>query len=174
MHHHIEVRLAESKDVPAMFHLIQPYVEKHIILGRSEDDICQHLQEFIVAEYDDAIVGVAAIHVYGANLAEIRSLAVASQHQGLGIGKLLVEGCEKVSTRLGMAKLFALTYVTSFFEKLDYKVVQKESLPQKVWTVCVHCSKFNDCDEVAVQKVLSTAPIEPMRMLPILQVDQDQ
>ncbi|MDX8383339.1 MAG: GNAT family N-acetyltransferase, partial [Ghiorsea sp.] len=33
-------------------------------------------------------------------------------------------------------------------------VVAKESLPQKVWTVCVHCPKFSHCDEIAVRKYL--------------------
>jgi amino-acid N-acetyltransferase len=170
MTHQMIVREAETGDVDAIDRLLQPYAEKKIILKRSKDDLYEHLQEFVVAEYDGVLVGTAALHVYGSNIAEIRSLVVAPDYQGKGIGHMLVEGCERLAMRLHVAKLFALTYVDSFFVAMGYEVVAKESLPHKIWTVCVHCEKFGDCDEIAVQKRLSDVPIQPMRVIPILEV----
>jgi len=137
-----------------MHALLQPFADQHMILPRSRDDLFQHLQEFVVAEYDGEIAGVASVHVYSSTLAEVRSLAVSPAHQGTGLGQLLVEACEKLAAELGVQRLFALTYVPGFFEKMGYGVVPKESLPHKIWTVCVHCAKFSHCDEVAVEKVL--------------------
>lgn len=170
MTHHILVRAAETGDVDGMYALLAPYAKEQVILQRSKDDLYQHLQEFMVAEYDGVLVGTAALHIYGSNIAEIRSLVVAPDCQGKRIGHLLVEGCEKMAAQLHVAKVFALTYVEHFFVKMGYAVVPKESLPHKIWTVCVHCKKFGDCDEIAVQKRLSDARIKPMRVPPILDI----
>jgi len=172
MSHRIQVRVAEVDDVDAIAELLAPFAEQEIILPRSRDDIFQHLQEFVVAFFDGNLAGVAAMHIYGSNLAEVRSLVVHDDMQGRGIGHLLVEACEKWGAGLGVACIFALTYVPEFFSRFGYEQVPKESLPYKIWTVCVHCSKFSDCDEVAVQKRLSDAPIKPMRVVPILEVSQ--
>jgi len=172
MSHRILVRVAEVDDVDAIAELLAPFAEQEIILPRSRDDIFQHLQEFVVACFDGDLAGVAAMHIYGSNLAEVRSLVVRVDMQGRGIGHLLLKACEKWGMGLGVACIFALTYVPEFFSRVGYEQVPKESLPQKIWTVCVHCSKFADCDEMAVQKRLSDAPIKPMRVVPILEVDQ--
>lgn len=169
MPHHITVRMAETDDVEAMHALLLPWSEKKIVLPRTHDSLYQHLQEFVVAEYDGKLVGLAALHVYQANLAEIRSLVVCDSHQGMGIGKLLVEACEKVAVGLGLEKVFSLTYVTGFFGRMGYSVVQKESLPHKIWTACIHCEKFTNCDEVAMEKRLSS---EPNESSPIIEIEQ--
>jgi len=153
-----------------MHALLAPFAEKEIVLARDKDNICQHLQEFLVAEYDGRLAGVVAVHIYSTTLAEIRSLVVAEEYQRHGLGALLVEGCEKWVRELGVTQIFALTYVTAFFEKLGYSVVSKESLPHKIWTVCVHCSRFSHCDEVAVQKKLAEDSFS--NVVPILVVNQ--
>jgi len=168
--HHIRIRMAEADDVEAMHALLLPYSEKKIVLPRSHDSLYQHLQEFVIAEYDGRLVGLAALHVYQSNLAEVRSLVVSDSHQGMGIGKLLVDASEKVASELGIQRLFALTYVTGFFAHMGYRVVPKESLPHKIWTACIHCEKFSNCDEVAMEKRLDLAAAETAT---ILEVDQD-
>ena len=32
--------------------------------------------------------------------------------------------------------------------------VGKDVLPQKIWADCIHCPKFPDCDEIAMQRML--------------------
>jgi len=169
MPHRIFVRMAEADDVEQMYQLLLPYSEKKIVLPRTKDSLFQHLQEFVVAKYDDKVVGLAALHVYQANLAEVRSLVVCDSHQGMGVGKLLVEACEKIAAGLGLDKVFALTYVTGFFGHMGYKVVQKETLPHKIWTACIHCEKFTNCDEVAMEKCLSVDPVETQSILEVRQ-----
>jgi amino-acid N-acetyltransferase len=170
--HRITVRMAEIGDVGAIHALLQPFADKGIILPRTHDDLYQHLQEIVVAEYDGEMVGTMALHVYGSNLAEIRSLVVRPDHQKKQIGRLMIEAAEQWAAGLGIARIFALTYVPDFFGRLGYVRVPKETLPHKVWTVCVHCARFADCDEIAVEKRLSDAPIEPMKLIPILEVSQ--
>lgn len=172
MSHSICIRAAAAGDVEAIHALLAPFAEKDIILGRDVDNIFQHLQEFLVAEYDGVIAGVVCVHIYAESLAEVRSLVVNPVYQKHGVGRLLVEGCEQWAAGLGVTKLFALTYVTGFFLKLGYQIVSKESLPHKVWTVCVHCSRFADCDEVAVEKYLTTEEVQPSPVRAIIEVDE--
>ncbi len=152
MSHPINIRAAKVGDVDSIEALLTPYAQKKIVLKRSKDDVFQHLQEFIIAEYDGVLIGTAALHVYASHIAEVRSLVVNPDYQGMNIGQLLVKGCEHRAMQLGVKQVFALTYVDQFFLRLNYKVVLKESLPHKIWTVCIHCNKFSACDEVAVLK----------------------
>jgi len=55
---------------------------------------------------------------------------------------------------LDIPRVFALTYVKDFFIKLGFKEISKDKLPQKVWSDCVKCHKFPDCDEIAVEKYI--------------------
>ncbi|MDX8380577.1 MAG: N-acetyltransferase [Ghiorsea sp.] len=151
---HITVRLAQVQDVEAIYELMLPFMKDKILIERNQDDIFEHLQEFIIALEGQAILGVAALHIYGSNLAEIRSLVVSPKAQRMSIGHKLVRACEDMGKKLGVSRVFALTYVDKFFLAQGYKIVAKESLPQKVWTVCVHCPKFSHCDEIAVHKEL--------------------
>lgn len=166
MPHRICVRNAAAADVEAIHALLNPYAEMDIILERNRDNIFQHLQEFLVAEYDGDIAGVVAMHIYDESLAEIRSLVVGPNCQKHGVGRLLVEACEKWAAGLGVKQLFALTYVVPFFTRLGYERVSKESLPHKIWTVCVHCARFADCDEVAVRKNLAAMQSEAAQPAP--------
>jgi amino-acid N-acetyltransferase len=87
-------------------------------------------------------------------LAEIRSLAVIEEMRKKGIGAQLVKACLEESKSLGVKRVFALTYQLTFFEKLGFKKVDKTVLPHKIWTDCLNCVKFPDCDEIAVVKEL--------------------
>jgi amino-acid N-acetyltransferase len=73
----------------------------------------------------------------------------------MGIGSKLVEGLMIEARRQRIPKIMALTYEVSFFIKNGFDVVSKEIFPEKVWTDCIHCSKQNNCDEIAVLKVLN-------------------
>lgn len=51
---------------------------------------------------------------------------------------------------IGLTRFIALTYVPTFFHKLGFQTVAMDTLPEKVWGVCVKCYKYNNCDETAV------------------------
>ncbi len=155
----IEIRAAQVQDVESIYQLMLPFMQDKTLIERNQDDIFEHLQEFIVAVKEQSIVGVSALHIYGSNLAEIRSLVVSPKAQRMSIGHKLVKACEEMGAQLGVTRMFALTYVDKFFLEQGYEVVAKESLPQKVWTVCIHCPKFSHCDEIAVVKSLEELTI---------------
>ena len=126
------------------------------MLFRSLADIYENLQTFIVAEIDSNIVGCCALEVIWSDLAEIKSLAIDEAYKGKGIGRELVAAAVEQAANLGVPKVFALTLEPGFFEKSGFAMVEKETLPMKVWSDCARCPKQQNCDEIAVLKSISS------------------
>lgn len=148
------IRKAKVKDAKQIFQILQEFALKGFLLPRSLNSIYENIRDFYVYEENGKIKAVVSLHVYWEDLAEIKSLAVKEDVQKKGIGKKLVEKCIEDAKDLGIKRVFALTYVPQFFEKLGFKIVDKSEFPQKVWTECIHCVKFNQCDEVPVSYIL--------------------
>ena len=145
------IRKARMSDVKGIHGLIAEYARKGDMLPRSLADIYENLRDyFVFLGNDGELVGSAAIHIMWEDLAEVRSLAVREGKMRRGVGTQLVESCISEAIMLGIARVFALTYKPEFFEKLGFHVVDKAELPQKIWADCLKCSKFPDCDEVAL------------------------
>lgn len=148
-------RSATLDDVEALFHLIEDYASKGIMLPRSREALARHIGSFVVAEVDGEIVGCGSLFQLGPELVEIRSLGMTENHKGLGIGTKLVDRLIEEARSRNVPKVMALTYAVDFFRKNGFEVVEKEIFPEKVWTDCVHCPKQHACDEIAVLKVLN-------------------
>lgn len=147
----MQIRKATSSDVESMQRLIQQFADIGLMLPRTIKSLCEHLQCFTVAvDETEEVIGVAGLHVLWTDLAEIRSLAVDPNAHGKGIGRKIVAALLAEAEQLGISQVLSLTYQTGFFEKLDFHVVRKESLPHKVWKDCIYCNKFYHCDEVAM------------------------
>ena len=145
------IRKARMSYVKGIHQLIAEYAKKGDMLPRSLADIYENLRDyFVFLEDGGELVGSAAIHIMWEDLAEVRSLAVREGRMRRGVGTQLVESCISEAIVLGIDRVFALTYKPEFFEKLGFHVVDKAELPQKIWTDCLKCSKFPDCDEVAL------------------------
>jgi amino-acid N-acetyltransferase len=144
------IRKARMADVKAIQRLIAEYARKGDMLPRSLSDIYENLRDYFVFEDGGEVIGSAAIHIMWEDLAEVRSLAVQEGRMRRGVGTQLVEACISEAIVLGIARVFALTYKPEFFEKLGFQRVDKAELPHKIWTDCLKCAKFPDCDEIAL------------------------
>ena len=151
----LSTRSATESDVPFIHDLLNGYAEDGKLLSRPETEIAKRLDAFIVATENDEVIGCASLETFTSELGEVRSLAVTPAFQGKGHGRNLVDVIERMGQELGLSRMIALTYVPGFFRKLGYQIVSMESLPEKVFGVCVTCPKFNNCDEIAMQKRLS-------------------
>jgi amino-acid N-acetyltransferase len=146
----LKIRKAKVKDATEIFKILQHFALKEVLLPRSLNSIYENIRDFFVCEVDGKIVGVGSLHVYWEDLAEIKSLAVKEEYQHLGIGRSIVQECLNEAKELGIKRVFALTYVPEFFKKIGFEITDKSNFPQKVWTECIHCVKFNDCHEIPV------------------------
>jgi amino-acid N-acetyltransferase len=144
-------------DIKKIYKLLQYFADKDLLLGRSLSSLYDQLRDFSVFVENDPrdpngekLVGVCALHICWENLAEIRSLAVIDEYQGKGVGRQLVDKALKEADSYGITRVFTLTYQPVFFRKLGFKDVDKSELPHKVWSDCINCSKFPDCNEEAL------------------------
>jgi len=148
------IRKAKASDVKEIQQLIKLYSTRGDMLPRSLSELYDHIRDFYVSVRKEEVIGICALHVCWEDLAEIRSLAVKEEARNKGLGAKLVKSCLDESKSLGVRRIFALTYQSEFFERLGFKKVDKSVLPHKIWTDCLKCVKFPDCDEVAVVKEL--------------------
>jgi len=150
--HEEMIRKAKLKDVKEIQRLIKLYSARGDILPRSLSELYDDLRDFFVSIRNRKVVGICALHICWDDLAEVRSLVVLEEARNRGVGAKLVEACLRESEELGVKRVFALTYRPEFFEKSGFTIVDKTVLPHKIWTDCLKCVKFPDCDEIAVVK----------------------
>lgn len=142
-------------DVAGIYSLLSDQASQGNLLPRSIVDISRNFDSFFVARVNEQVVGCAALEVFTDDLGEVRSLAVHDSQAGQGLGAMLVGAVEQMAHEKSLNRMMALTYVPDFFHKLDYRLVPRDSLPEKIWGVCMKCYKFYDCDEIAVLKYLN-------------------
>ena len=158
----IKVRRAKVGDVHQIVALINSYAEKGEMLYRSQSQVLQQIRNYFVAvapgagvsedgSSGDTVLACGSLDITWNDLAELRSLAVSDKVQGKGVGTLVVESLMDDAVELGLKHVFALTYKPHFFERLGFKIIDKQQLPHKVWNICIDCLKFPICDEVAMQ-----------------------
>jgi len=146
----MQTRPATVQDVPAIATLISTYAQRGRMLFRSHAELYEAIRDFHVAEDAGTILGICALEIVWADLAEVRSLAVAEAAQNRGIGRALVHATVEEARRLKLHRVFALTYEEKFFAKLGFVTVDKSALPLKVWSACIKCPKRDGCDEIAM------------------------
>lgn len=155
--HAATIRNARMDDVKTIHALLNHFAGKGLLLGRSISSLYDHLRDFLViTDETGEIRGVSALQISWDNLAEIRSLAVDEKFQGQGLGAQLVQACLQEAERLEIGKVFTLTYQAGFFRKQGFTDIDKRDLPHKIWSDCLHCHKFPDCDEEALIFAAST------------------
>lgn len=151
----VKIRKARLSDVQAIMAVTRDFGQEGIMLPLSVGDTVERICNFIVAELQDGtVVGCAALDPAWDRLVEVRSLAVARQHQRKHIGRQLVEALMDWAREIDAQEMFTLTYVPEFFKTLGFEVIDRNTLPHKVWLVCVKCPKFPDCGEVALKRAL--------------------
>jgi amino-acid N-acetyltransferase len=153
-HAAVTIRPARVADAGAILKLVNELAIQQILLPRSPASVIENIRDFQIAEVDGRFAGCGALHVVWSDLAEVRSVAIDPKHQGLGIGRTLLQHLTAEAEEMGIPRLFAFTYVQAFFEKMGFEVVQHGDLPHKVFNDCLNCPKFTACDEIAMQRIL--------------------
>jgi len=106
---------------------------------------------FYVATVDDAVVGTGMIDCA---TGRVDAIFVHPDMMRRGIGRQVVEVCLAEAKEFEIKKIFVLTYQDVFFGKLGFVLIDKRELPHKIWTDCIRCSKFPECDETAMVKMI--------------------
>jgi len=116
----MNIRRATERDAAAIRALIDLYVADGTLLPRSEEFIASQAPHFVVAVRGTRVIGCAHLDEYAPSLAELRSLAVAPDTQGMGVGRALVAAVEELARRRGYGTVFAVSNDEEFFRKYGF------------------------------------------------------
>jgi amino-acid N-acetyltransferase len=151
----ININKASINDIFDIQSLIKPFAENNEMLPKSIYELIECIRDFWIIKIGDKAIACGALHVTWFDIAEIRSLAISKEFQRKGIGSKIIVTLLNEAKKMRIPKVFALTYKPEFFKKFGFKIVDKDSLPKKVWTDCIKCPKFPNCDEIAVEYLLN-------------------
>ena len=116
----MQVRQARTEDFPSIKALIALFPEVLV------QDHLPKSEEFFVAEEDGKVIGCGALEIYSQRLAEVRSLAVAKEHQGKGIGTALIDRCLEEAEQKRVYEVLTVTSALPLFEKHGFGTFKGE------------------------------------------------
>lgn len=91
--------------------------------------LAEHLGSALVARVDGSVVGCVALELYGEE-ALLRSLAVAPECRGRGLGLRLAGAAVEMARRRGARRVWLLTTTAeAFFPRLGFRRVGREHVP---------------------------------------------
>jgi amino-acid N-acetyltransferase len=126
------IRPMKTNDLSDVLRVMQPFVERGILLPRTEAQLEEALTEFVVFELDDSVRACAALHEFSEGTAEIAGIAVDEQYNHLGVGPKLVDFLCDRAQKKGLESVFALTTQSAdWFEKLGFEEADVTALPEK-------------------------------------------
>ncbi len=129
------IRSARTADVPVIRKLIDSNVESGRLLSKATVTLYEDIQEFCVAELppDAVLTGCGALHVMWEDLAEIRTIAVREDCQGLGIGHAIVDTLLDRARALGVRRVFVLTFAVAFFGRHGFQPISGTPVAAEVY-----------------------------------------
>ena len=130
----VTVRSARTSDVRGILALLQPWVERRILLGKDVVTVYEAVQEFVVAEVDGILVGCGALHVMWEDLGEIRTLIVADAWLHHGVGGAIVDRLQLNARKLGLTRLFCLTFEVDFFTRRGFAPIGEHIVDPDVYS----------------------------------------
>ncbi|MFJ6133668.1 amino-acid N-acetyltransferase [Janibacter terrae] len=129
----LTIRRARTSDVREIRALVTPLAERRVLVSKDTVAYFEALQEFRVAEVDGRVVGCGALHVMWEDLAEIRTLAVADDVLGRGVGGRLLEALTEEAVELGVRRLFCLTFEVDFFTRHGFTEIDGQAVDPDVY-----------------------------------------
>ena len=106
------IRPMQLQDVSDVLRIMRPLVRNGVLVERSEDDLRDRLDDYVVFETDGTIYGCGALHEFPDGKAELAAIAVDAGHAERGTGRKIVEFLLSRARRRGFRQVFALTTQT--------------------------------------------------------------
>ena len=147
------VRDAVTSDVPGIRRMVDSYTLDGRLLAKAMVNLYEDVQEFVVAAEGNTVIGCGALHVLWEDLAEVRTLAVDPDHLRTGVGTQILSGLLEKARRIGIKRVFCLTFETSFFAKhgfveIEGTPVDHDVFEQLLQSYDVGVAEFLDLERV--------------------------
>jgi amino-acid N-acetyltransferase len=127
------IRNATIDDVGGILGIIEPLEEQGVLVRRSRERLEAEIERFIVAEYDNHIIGCAALYAFSdERVGELAALAVHPDFRREGYGETLMKEIEQRARKLRLTQLYVLTTKTAhWFLERGFRTATIALLPQQ-------------------------------------------
>ena len=127
------LRNATIDDVMGILSIIEPLEEQGVLVRRSRERLETEIERFVVAEYDNQIIGCAALYAFPEErVGELAALAVHPDFRREGYGEALMQEIEGRARKHKLAALFVLTTRTAgWFLERGFRPATVSDLPQQ-------------------------------------------
>ncbi|NPE28148.1 GNAT family N-acetyltransferase [Methanococcoides sp. SA1] len=137
---HVVIRGAEASECGSVEGIMGTYF-------LDIDDV--PIEDFIVAEVEGKIIGVATVSEK--ECCEVHSIAVHPSYRGMGIGsKMISRLMEDVSSD----RLYVRTTSPDFFKKMGF-IELPMSEKKSLWQDCRECDRYDNCKQYVLCIVLN-------------------
>ncbi|KAJ8638277.1 hypothetical protein MRB53_012544 [Persea americana] len=125
-------RMATATDLPGIREIMQPLEESGALVRRTDEELLEAINSFIVVERDGSIIASAALFPYfEEKCAELAAIAVSPECRGHGQGDKLLDYIEKKASSIGLEKLFLLTTrAADWFVRRGFSECSIEAIPE--------------------------------------------
>ncbi|GMY07312.1 probable amino-acid acetyltransferase NAGS1, chloroplastic isoform X2 [Fagus crenata] len=126
-------RIASVTDLSRIRQLILPLEESGKLIRRTDQELLEALDSFVVLEREGQIIACAALFpFFEEKCGELAAIAVSPDCRGQGQGDKLLDYIERKATSLGLEMLFLLTTRTAdWFVRRGFSECSIESIPER-------------------------------------------
>jgi len=126
------IRPLQPADVTEVLRLMEPLMEKGILIQRNAEQILKKKDDYVVYEVDGSIHACGALHDWGEAQGEIAALATDPLYSDLGLGRMIVGYLIERARKGSFRRVFVLTTRThDWFEYLGFREIPVDQLPEK-------------------------------------------
>ncbi|MDR2435052.1 MAG: amino-acid N-acetyltransferase [Treponema sp.] len=126
------IRAFHSRDLPDILRLMEPLMQKGILIRRSAEQIQENKDDYVVFEIDGSVHACAALHDWGEGQGEIAAVAADPLYADFGLGRRIVSFLIEKARKTRLSRVFVLTtYAQDWFETLGFSETAVESLPEQ-------------------------------------------
>ncbi|BDM66066.1 amino-acid acetyltransferase [Shewanella sp. NFH-SH190041] len=128
-----QLRRATIADIGGVLELIQPLEEQGVLVRRSREQLEMEIEQFMVIERDNLIIGCAALYPFEEdNAGEFACLVVHPDYRDQDRGQALLHNIISQAKARGYDRLFALTTRSiHWFLEQGFEPVDIDALPVK-------------------------------------------
>ncbi|GGI93660.1 amino-acid acetyltransferase [Shewanella hanedai] len=127
------LRRAGISDIGGILNLIRPLEEKGFLVRRSREQLEMEIEQFMLIERDNLVIGCAAFYPFEEDSAgEFACLVVHPEYRDADRGSLLLKNIIGQARVRGYTRLFALTTRSiHWFLEHGFQIVEVDELPNK-------------------------------------------
>ena len=126
------IRSLHSRDLPDILRMMEPLMQKGVLVRRSAEQIQEKKADYVVFEIDGSVHACGALHDWGEGQGEIAAIATDPLYADLGLGRRIVGCLIEKARKSRLRRVFALTtHTQDWFEALGFREAGVDSLPEQ-------------------------------------------